>query len=310
MPRQPRIEYEGAIYHVLSRGDRREPIVHGDEDRRLFVETLGETCAKTDWQVHAYCLMGNHFHLILETPKANLVAGMKWLLGTYTIRYNARRKVRGHVFAGRYKSLLVDERDACYLRVVCDYVHLNPVRAGLIGEKEKMESYGWSSYPEYLLPASKRRSWMRVDRLLGEHGVKRDDRRGRLEFARRMESQRAEPGPAELEAVRRGWKLGAEDFLAHLLDRLEAGLGESHRGRERMETEEGKAERIVVEELEGRGLGGTDLSLLRKGDAVKVEIAQRFRKETTMSLKWIAGRLQMGTWTNVSNRLYDAKIQK
>ena len=310
MARQPRIEYEGAIYHVMSRGDRREAIVDGDEERKLFVETLGEACTKADWQVHAFCLMGNHFHLVVETPKANLVAGMKWFLGTYTIRYNARRKLRGHLFAGRYKSLLVDERDAQYLRVACDYVHLNPVRAALIKDKEKLESYGWSSYPDYLLPPGKRRSWLRVDRLLGEHGLGRDDRRGRLEFSRRMESQRKEASPAEAEAMRGSWKLGAEDFLAHLLDRLEGKLAENHRARERMESEEEKAERIVAQEFKQRGMSGKDLSLLRKGDAMKVGIAQRLRKETTVSLKWIAARLEMGTWTHVSNRLYQARKAK
>ena len=116
MPRQPRIEYEGAIYHVMNRGDRREDIVRGDEDRKLFVRSLGETCEKCGWEVHAWCLMRNHFHLVVETPLGNLVAGMKWFLGTYTIRFNARHRLRGHLFAGRYKSLLVDDRDLDYLR--------------------------------------------------------------------------------------------------------------------------------------------------------------------------------------------------
>ena len=90
---------------------------------------LGECCTKTDWQVHALCLMGNHFHLVVETPKGNLVAGMKWMLGTYTARFNQRHKLCGHLFAGRYKALLVDAASPGYLRTVCEYVHLNPVRA-------------------------------------------------------------------------------------------------------------------------------------------------------------------------------------
>ena len=81
MPRKLRVEYEGAIYHVMNRGDRRELIFVDDEDRQLFLQTLGQACGKTDWQVHAYCLMGNHFHLVVETPRANLVAGMRWFLG-------------------------------------------------------------------------------------------------------------------------------------------------------------------------------------------------------------------------------------
>ena len=129
MPRQLRIEYEGAIYHLMNRGDRREPIFKTDFDRLNFLQTIEETCLRTDWQVHAWCLMGNHFHLVVETPQANLVAGMKWLLGTYTARFNRRHRVFGHLFSGRYKSLIVDGSGNGYLRTVCDYVHLNPARA-------------------------------------------------------------------------------------------------------------------------------------------------------------------------------------
>lgn len=132
MPRQLRIEYPGAIYHVMNRGDRREPIFEDDTDRQRFVTTLAEACAKTDWQVHAYCLMNNHFHLVVETPEANLVAGMRWFMSTYTARFNRRHKQFGHLFSGRYKSLIVDGSGNGYLRTVCDYVHLNPVRAKLL----------------------------------------------------------------------------------------------------------------------------------------------------------------------------------
>ena len=90
MARKLRIQYPGAHYHVMNRGDRREPIFKDDADREHFLETLGQACAKTGWHVHAYCLMPNHFHLVVETPQANLVAGMKWLLGTYTGRFNRR----------------------------------------------------------------------------------------------------------------------------------------------------------------------------------------------------------------------------
>jgi len=87
MPRQLRVQYPGAIYHVMSRGNRREKIFLDDVDRQDFIKTLAEACQKTGWQVHAYCLTGNHFYLVVETPQPNLVAGMKWLLGTYTSRY-------------------------------------------------------------------------------------------------------------------------------------------------------------------------------------------------------------------------------
>jgi REP element-mobilizing transposase RayT len=138
MPRKLRVEFPGAIYHVMSRGDRREDIFRDDVDRQDFLKTLAEACTKTDWQVHAYCLMGNHSHLVVEMPEANLVAGMRWLLSTYTIRVNHRHKLFGHVFSGRYKALLVEGGGGGYLKTVCDYVHLNPARAKLLGAEERL----------------------------------------------------------------------------------------------------------------------------------------------------------------------------
>src|SRR6516225_4286560 len=159
MPRKLRIQYPGAIYHVMNRGDQREPIFKDDADRHAFLATLGEACQKTDWQIHAYCLMCNHFHMVVETPQPNLVFGMKWFLGVYTKRFNIRHKLCGHLFAGRYKALIVDGSGNGYLRTVCDYVHLNPVRAKLIAPESPLESFVWSSYPGYLKPATHRHSW-------------------------------------------------------------------------------------------------------------------------------------------------------
>ncbi len=168
MPRKLRVEYEGAIYHVMNRGDRREPIFLCAEDRELFLQTVDEACQKTGWQVHAYCLMNNHFHLVVETPRANLVAGKRWFLGTYTARFNRRHKLSGHLFSGRYKSLLVDGSGTGYLKSVCDYVHLNPVRAKLLKPEQRLAEYRWSSSPEYLKSPRKRPGWLRVEQLMGE----------------------------------------------------------------------------------------------------------------------------------------------
>ena len=178
MARQLRVEYAGAIYHVMNRGDRRERIFMDDADRQRFVEALGEVCAKTGWQVHAYVLMPNHFHVVVETPQPNLVAGMKWLLGTYTSRFNRRHKFFGHLFSGRYKSLIVDGSGSGYLKSVGDYVHLNPARAKLVVADVPLKSFAWSSWPAYLLARSKRPAWLRVDRLLGEWGITKDSPEG------------------------------------------------------------------------------------------------------------------------------------
>ena len=304
MPRALRIEYEGAIYHVLNRGDRREPIFRDDADRKRFLETLGETCAKTDWQVHALCLMGNHFHLVVETPQGNLVAGMKWFLGTYTARFNRRHKVFGHLFSGRYKALVVDAASPGYFRTVCEYVHLNPVRAKLLSPEQALRDYAWSSYPEYLKAPTRRWPWLRVERLFGEMRLPKDSAAGRREFERQMETRRQqESGGEEWAAVRRGWFFGADELKQELLAQASERVGAQHYGAERQESGEAKAERLVREELKKLRWTEADLAERRKGDPGKVRIARRLRQETTMTLAWIARRLHMGVWTHVSNLL-------
>jgi len=141
MSRPLRIELSGAIYHVTSRGNARALIFMDDGDRDLFTETLGQVVERFNWLCHAYCLMGNHYHLMVETPDANLIAGMRQLNGVYTQRFNRRHRRVGHVFQGRFKAILVD-RDS-YLLELCRYVVLNPVRAGMV---KRAGDYRWSSY--------------------------------------------------------------------------------------------------------------------------------------------------------------------
>src|SRR5437016_4880019 len=308
MARPLRIESPGSIYHVHSRGDRRDAIFRHDADRKLFLELLVKTCRRTGWQIHAYCLMGNHFHLVVETPRPNLSAGMQWLLGSYTQQFNRRHRLCGHLFGGRYKALLVDGRRGAYLRQVCDYVHLNPVRAGMLSDKNKVHSYRWSSCSHYLTTKRKRPAWLRTDRLMGEHGLVSENARSRREFSRRMESLRQEANsPQQLQPIRRGWKLGGEDFLDWILDKMEVSTNEAHPSRERDETEQVKALRIVQEELMRLGWTKAELRRRRKGDETKIALARRLREETAVSLRWIAQNLYMGTWTHVSNRLYHCR---
>ena len=303
MPRKLRVQYEGAIYHVMNRGDHREDIFRNDEDRQLFLKTLGEACAKTAWQVHAYCLMRNHFHLVVETPRANLVAGMKWLLGTYTARFNRRHRYFGHLFSGRYKALIVDGSGTGYLRAVCDYVHLNPARAKLLKPAHQLCDYPWSSYPAYLKPRSERPKWLRADRVLGEAGIPKDSPAGRGEFGKRMELRRWEGDEGMYRQIRRGWALGSEEFRKELVEAMTERNGERVSGEELIESEQQQAERILLAELRKLNWTGRDLQRMRKGDARKVRIAKRLREETTMTWAWIATRLHAGVWRHLANRL-------
>jgi putative transposase len=253
MARKLRVEYEGAIYHVLDPGDRREPIFKSDADRQLFLTTLDQCCKRTGWEVHAYVLMPNHFHLVVETPQANLVDGMKWFLGTYTNRFNRRHKLFGHLFSGRYKAIIVDGSSDGYLKTLCDYVHLNPSRANLIGPRTPLTRFQWSSWPEYLKAPSKRPFWLRVDRLMGEHGIPKDSVAGRRELERRVEARRAGEDEEEYRNLRRGWCLGDADFRKELLDQMAGELGAQHYGEERRETAAERAEHIVRSELRKAG---------------------------------------------------------
>ena len=304
MGRNLRVEYPGAIYHVMSRGDRRELIFMDDADRQRFVETLGEVCVKTGWQVHAYALMPNHFHLVVETPQPNLVAGMKWFLGTYTSRFNRRHKLFGHLFSGRYKSLIVDGSGSGYLKSVGDYVHLNPARAKLVAVHAPLKGFAWSSWPAYLAAPSKRPAWLRVDRLLGEWGIPKDSQAGRQRLERALEERRGAEEGEEFKPIRRGWCLGEEKFRKELLTQMSERMGAEHYGEERAETAEALAELIIAEELKRRRWKEADLKTRPKGDSNKVALAARLRAETTMTVGWIAERLAMGTRGHLNHLLY------
>lgn len=304
MARKLRVEYPGAIYHLINRGDRREAIFRDDHDRERFLSTLGEACAKTSWQIHAFCLMPNHFHLVVETPQPNLVAGMKWFLGTYTSRFNRRHKLFGHLFSGRYKSLVVDGSGHGYLKTVSDYVHLNPVRARLLAPEAALHTYRWSSYPLYLQAPSRRPAWLRVERLLGEWGVRADSAEGRRQFAAELEARRQGEADEEFKPVRRGWCLGGTEFRRELLEQIAEQRSGCHYGAELLESAEARAQRLIEEALRKKGWSVEELKARRKGDAFKVRLAEQLRAQTTVTAAWIAEHLHMGTRGHLTHLLY------
>jgi REP element-mobilizing transposase RayT len=173
MARPLRIEFSGALYHVTSRGDRREPIFEDDEDRQRFFLVLAEVVDRFNWLCHAYCLMTNHYHLVIETPDGNLSKGMRHLNGVYTQTSNRRHKRTGHLFQGRFKGILVDKES--YLLEVARYVVLNPVRAGMVKEPQAWE---WSSFRAMVgdIPPP---GWLATDGLLAMFSKQRATARKR-----------------------------------------------------------------------------------------------------------------------------------
>jgi REP element-mobilizing transposase RayT len=167
MARPLRIEYPGALYHITSRGDRQEPIFEDDQDRKAFLNLLGEVISRFRWRCHAYCLMGNHYHLMIETPQANLTKGMRQLNGVFTQWSNRRHKRSGHLFQGRYQAIIV-ERDAYFL-ALARYIVLNPVRAAMVKHPRQ---WAWSSY-NATMGKSPAPAWLRSDDLLIQFGNRR-----------------------------------------------------------------------------------------------------------------------------------------
>ncbi len=310
MPRKPRIEFAGAVYHVMSRGNRQDAIFLDDRDCETFLDTLAEACGRTGWRVHAFVLMGNHYHLLLDTPQANLVAGMKWLQGTYTQRFNSRHRQWGHLLQGRYKALVVDSSAGEYFQTVGSYVHLNPARAGLFDlALGKLSDFRWSSYPLYLRP-SKRPDWLCVDRILGAAGLA-DDKAGRDAFRRIMQKRVAEIAahatPRDADAswadIRRGWCYGGEDFREALLGKLEGIIGvngkrESFGGTETRQYDEAAAAKLLQAGLNALRLSEADLGAMKKNCTEKCCLAQMIRRNTCVSNEWIKQSLHMGKATN------------
>jgi len=167
MARPLRLELAGGLYHVTSRGDRREAIFLNDADRLVWLEVFAQTCKRFNWICHAWCLMDNHYHIVVETIEGNLAQGMRHLNGVYTQTFNRTHKRVGHVFQGRYKAIIV-EKDG-YLLELARYVVLNPLRAGMVKD---IADWHWSSYAA-MLGTQAAPEWLQTDWILGQFSSQR-----------------------------------------------------------------------------------------------------------------------------------------
>ncbi|WP_395753842.1 transposase [Prosthecobacter sp.] len=325
MPRSIRIQSPGAYYHVMARGNRREAIVFDDDDRRFFLHTLAQACEMTGWRVHAWVLMDNHYHLFIETPEPNLVAGMAWLQNTLTRRYNVRHSKWGRLFGDRYKAVLVQGDDPYHYQTLMDYIHLNPVRARLIRPKAKQSilDYPWSSIAGgYALPPTKRPQWLDApaglktfnlpDTAAGRRQmIKRLDRRAITE---EIKSCGVPPLPAEVDArashLRRGWYWGTQAFgesmrkLAGKLLKNRSPKSRNHKGNPHLAAHgEQQAVTWLAQGLKAAGLKPSELTDLKGSDPRKLLLAHFLSRRTTVSHPWLAQKLSMKSAANVSQQL-------
>jgi REP element-mobilizing transposase RayT len=333
MPRQLRIQYPGALYHVTARGDRREDIVHDDGDREMLLATLAESCKKTGWEVLAWVIMDNHYHWLLRTPKPNLVAGMSWFQSTYTQRYNARHRVWGHLFGGRYKAIPVQPQQSGggdYLKTLMDYIHLNPVRAKMVSSKQGLGllDYRWSSLAQgYGLPPKKRSKWLKVEEGLRIFNLP-DTAGGRRRFIERLEERVRKEKQKECglpmedvckggqSTLRRGWFWGAQAFEEWLRGKVRED-GSKPQGRSlRMSAEskachdEEEAEQVLVDGMKSLHLNEAELKTTVGSDPRKVAIAHAVHQKTAVARQWTAARLEMKSSMNVCQQIKRLKTGK
>jgi putative transposase len=300
MGRKNRIESTDGLYHVINRGNYREAVFETEGARKAFESVLWEACERFGWELLAFAVMSNHFHLCLATPRGNLSIGMQWLQGTYAKRFNRYRKESGHLFQGRFKSLIVEP--GRHLVDLVRYIHLNPVRAGLC-PPESPSRYRWSSL--YHFP--KRRSrpdflkawWMDYEEGLIDNAA------GWRRYLAWLQTQVVED-PKEWEKLDkrlcRGWCISSPDFkkaiAADLVDepdtvRLERDeLNDFNRGIWSAALE------ACLGDLK---MTADDVARSRYSVPWKLAIASKLKRETAVSNAWLAENLNMGVPNSVSN---------
>jgi REP element-mobilizing transposase RayT len=296
MPRKPRIEFAGAIYHVLNRGNYRQGVfgVHGAAE--AFERVLFDTCSRFGWRLFAYVVMSNHYHLCLQTEDANLVSGMQWLQSTFANRFNRFVGERGHVFQGRYQALLVEEGPSV-LRVV-NYIHLNPVRAG-IANVSTLEQHVHGSFSKFLQATHP--SCLEAEDWLHEAGNLRPTAAGFSAYRKSLSSViEADPDWREelYRELCRGWYVGTQEGKMTLLDSVSEGLADVDKtvlgfGQE-------KASALLQTGLVRLSKASEDLVSDLKLADWKVVLASWIKLQCGVSNRWLSENLHMGSIYSIS----------
>lgn len=306
MARKLRIQYPGAIYHVINRGNYRHDLFTGPGEAQAFLEAVKEAKQMMGWRIHGYVLMRNHYHLALETPEPNLVEGMHWLQSTWATRFNRFRRERGHLFQGRYQALLIE--DAAVLGKVVDYIHLNPVRAKIV-PAEQVANYRWSSLGGVL----RGESW--IDdlgwRAGGRFGEEGSDRKAYGAYLGDVGQDETRWEALGLTGLSKGWAIGSSGWKRAMAKEYgQLALNPGFEREEVRELREGaweEATRVALAEHER-----TDEDLVTKPRLKdwKITVAVSVRERSGAPLAWLADRLQIGQAATLRSYLYRQKIAK
>lgn len=305
MARKLRIQYEGAMYHVINRGNYRRDLFESTGEAHAFVETLKEASTRMGWKVHAYVLMRNHYHVALETPEPNLVSGMHWLQSAWCTRFNRFRKESGHLFQGRYRSLLVE--DITVLGKVVDYIHLNPVRAKIV-EPEQVGAFRWSS----LVGISKGPGWICDDgwRAGGRYGEEPSMRRAYADHLKELAEDEGRWARLGLIGLSKGWAIGSSGWRrAMAKEHAHMALNPGLSREELDDFRRDKWETALADGLQATGRAEADLVTRPRLQPWKLELADRLQRECGISLAWLANRLQIGKPNSLRSYLSRARTQ-
>jgi REP element-mobilizing transposase RayT len=292
MARKLRLEFAGAIYHVISRGNYRADVFGQDGTKQAFLGCLGEAAQKGNWVVHAWGVMSNHYHACIETPEPNLVSGMRWLQATFSLRFNRFRAEHGHVFQGRYKALLV-ELEA--VGSVCHYIHLNPVRAGIV-PIEGVGRWPWTSLS--MLPKLGRPKWFSPAAALNHAGGLADTEDGHrlyLKYLGFLQEDDAFKKELRFDQISKGWAVGTKEFKKELIDEHRELVRQLRQGAdEKALAEDYWMERLTTL-LKALGKTADDLCSDKKSAPWKIALAAEMKSRTTASNPWLANQLNMGS---------------
>lgn len=295
MSRQPRIEFPGAIYHVLNRGNYRTDLFDSAGAAQAFVDCLFQTCERMGWRLHAYCVMRNHYHLALETPNGNLVDGIHWLQSTFGNRFNRFRGENGRAFQGRYKAILVEP--GLHLSRLVNYIHLNPVRAKIV-TLDLLPQFRWSSYRHFMRSPSERPPALVCVDWLNAMGAPGDSPAGWRFYREHLAWLMADEDRQKEEAfdhMSQGWLHGGADFQKAVLGQFKqmtVARDWSHgEVRQINQTEHGP---LLDRALKALGHAPEFVGLSPKSAPWKIAIAVWMKSRGHVTNRWLSENLKMG----------------